>query len=72
MPTFPDPDLVMRSDVLTVIELRDYFAIKVMQSLVVQLTLNDRKRYREGGGGGGHEAEVAYAIADAMLAQRVK
>lgn len=71
MPTFPDSDMPSSLGALTHAELRDYFAIKIMQALVKGLTSADRKRYREGMAGG-HESEVAYAIADAMLAQRVK
>jgi hypothetical protein len=67
---FPDSDMPGTVATLTVAELRDYFAIKIMQALVSGLTTNDKKKYREGVGG--HEAEVAYAIADAMLAQRLK
>lgn len=70
MPTFPDSDMPSSLGALTFAELRDYFAIKIMQALVASLTSADRKRYRDGAGG--HESEVAYAIADAMLAQRVK
>jgi len=71
MPTFPDSDMPMTNSTLTVAELRDYFAIKIMQALVTSLTSADRKRYREGHADG-HESAVAYAIADAMLAQRMK
>jgi hypothetical protein len=67
---FPDSDMPGTIATLTVAELRDYFAVKVMQALVAGLTHQDKKKYREGLGG--HEAEVAYAIADAMLAQRLK
>jgi hypothetical protein len=53
----------------TTIELRDHFAITILQALVAKFTPADRRRYLYGHADG-HEAEVAYALADAMMRQR--
>src|SRR5215471_14139852 len=66
-PAIPPPIGTLNQD--EQLTLRDYFAAQALIGIMLGLTAKDRARYRSGHASG-QEAAVAYAIADAMLAER--
>lgn len=66
---FPTTDSIMAGEGMS---MRDYFAAQALTGILLwDALINQRgKSYYEGEGGDTKMASVAYAIADAMLAER--
>ena len=80
-PAFPAPNFIVPSDLearhvfrlgeTRGMTLRDYFAAQALIGIVIGMRAADRRKYRDSCATG-IEVATAYAMADAMLAERAK